>query len=86
MLIAEDENKTRRNSGVSNVYTFWHADFEGAEFYATRRYVHLTKEGREEDFCVSDEKEYEDLPVSELTLLVEQRVCGVKLSDLPCLD
>ena len=25
------------------------------------------------------------LPVSELPLLVEQRVCGVEISDLPCL-
>ena len=25
------------------------------------------------------------LPVSELLLLVEQRVCGVEISDLPCL-
>ena len=47
MLILEDEKKIRRNSVVSNVYTFSHADFEGGEFYAARRYAHLTKEGRE---------------------------------------
>ena len=28
---------------------FLHADFEGVEFYAVRRYVHLAKEVREED-------------------------------------
>ena len=43
------------NSGVSNVYMFSHADFGGVEFYAARRYVHLTKEGREGDFFVSEE-------------------------------
>ena len=32
MLIAESENTHRRNSGVSNVYTFLHATFEGVEF------------------------------------------------------
>ena len=47
MLLAEDENKIRRNSGVSNVYTFSHANLEGVEFYAARRYVNLTKDGRE---------------------------------------
>ena len=36
-----------RNRGVSNVYKFLHADFEGVEFYAERRDVNLTKEGRE---------------------------------------
>ena len=43
VLIAEDENKIGRNSGVSNVYTFSHAEFESVEFYAVRQYVHLTK-------------------------------------------
>ena len=66
MFIVEDENKIKRNSGVSNVYIFSHADFEGVEFYATRWYVNLTKEGREEDLFSSDEdEEYDDvLPVS----------------------
>ena len=36
VFIVEDENKMKRNSGVSNVYIFSHADFEGVEFYATR--------------------------------------------------
>ena len=45
MLIEKDENKIRINSGVSNVYTFLHADFEGVEFYAARRYVHFIKLG-----------------------------------------
>ena len=71
----------RRNSGVSNVYTFLHADFGDVKFYAARRYVHLPKGRREEDFFVSDEEEEEDevLPVSELPLLVEKRVCGVEI-------
>ena len=78
----------RRISGVSSVYTFSHADFEGVEFYAARWYVHLTKERREEDFFVREEEEEDDeaLTVSELLLFVEQRVCGVETSDLPCLD
>ena len=71
MLISEEERKIHRNSGVSNVYTFYHADFEGVVFFVTRRYVHLTNEGREEEFFVSDEdKDDEVLPFSELTLLV----------------
>ena len=47
----------------------------------------MKKEGREEDFFVSDEYEedYEVLPVSELPLLVEQRVFSAEISDLPCL-
>ena len=76
MLIAEDENKTRRNSGVSNVYTFLHADFKGVEFYAVRQYVHLKKEGIEEDFFFSDEEEgdYEVLPVSKFTFVEKNDV------------
>ena len=72
VLIVEGKNKIRRNSGVSNVYMFLHADFEGFEFYAARKYVHLTKEGREVDFFVCDEDEEDDelLPVSESTVLV----------------
>ena len=63
MLIEEDEDKIRRNSGVSNVYTFSHAYFEGVEFYNARRYVNFTKGGREEDLFISeeDEEEYEVL-------------------------
>ena len=47
----------------------------------------MKKEGREEDFFVSDkyEEDNEVLPVSELPFLVEQRVCDVEISDLPCL-
>ena len=45
VLIAENE-KIRRNSGVSNVYKFLHAYFEGVEFYTTRQYFHSTKEVR----------------------------------------
>ena len=52
MLIAEAENMIRRNSGVSNVYKFLHAYFEGVNFYPARRYVNLTKKGIEEDFFV----------------------------------
>ena len=43
VLIAEDEKKIRRNNGVSNVYTFYHADLEGVGFYAARLCVHFTK-------------------------------------------
>ena len=46
VLIAEEKNKIWRNSGVSNVYIFSHANFKVVEFYDVRRYVHLTKEGR----------------------------------------
>ena len=52
VLTAEDKKKIRRNSGISNMYTFSCADFEGVEFYAARRYVNLTKKRREEDFFV----------------------------------
>ena len=57
VLIAKDEKKIRINRGVSNVYTFSQEDFKGVEFYAARRYVHLTKYGREEDLFFSDEEE-----------------------------
>ena len=70
------------------MYTFLYADFEGVGFYAARWYINLTKNKREKDFFVSDEEEEYDeaLPVSELLLLVEQRVCGVEISGLPYLD
>ena len=55
MLIEKARNTIMRNRGVSNVYTFWHSDFEGVEFYSTRRYVNLKKEVREEDFFFSNE-------------------------------
>ena len=47
----------------------------------------MKKYGRDEELFVSneDEEDNEVLLVSELPLLVEQRVCGVKISDLPCL-
>ena len=66
---------------------FSHAYFKGVSFYAARWYVHLKKNVREEDFFVSyeEEEDYEVLPVSELTLLEEQRVCGVEISYLPYL-
>ena len=38
VLIADAKKKILRNSGVSNVYTFSYADFEGVEFYAARKY------------------------------------------------
>ena len=65
---------------------FSNADFEGVEFYAARRYVHLTKEGREEDFFVNEGEEEEDevLSFSPTPLVVEQRVGGIEFSDLPC--
>ena len=77
----------KRNISVSNMYTFLHADFEGVEFYASRQYVHYPKQERKRDFFPSDEKlEYHEvLTVSDLPLLIEQRVCGVEVSDLPCL-
>ena len=72
VLIAEDENKIRKNSGVSNVYMFLHANFKGAGFYSKRPYVHLINEVREEYIFVSDENEEDNevLPVSELPFLV----------------
>ena len=54
VLIAEAEKKIRKNSVVNNVYTFSHAYFEGVEFYAARRYVHLIKEVREEDLFFNE--------------------------------
>ena len=49
VLIAEAGKMIRKNSCLSNVYTFLHAYFEGVESYATRRYLNLTKDRREED-------------------------------------
>ena len=65
------------------MYRFSHADFKGVEFYTSRQYAHLEKEGRQEDFFVSNKEEEDDevLPFSELTLLVEQRVCGIVILD-----
>ena len=57
VLIEEAKNTIRRNSCVSNVYSFWHADFEGVEFCAVIQYVCLQKKVREEDLFVSDEEE-----------------------------
>ena len=69
------------------MYRFLHDDFEGVEYCATRQYVSLPKEVREEDFFVSDAQEdgNEVLPVSELHFFVEQRVYDVEIWDLPCL-
>ena len=60
VLIAEGKNMIQRNIGVSSVCTFLNTDFEDVDFYAARRYVHLTNAGREEDFFVSDEEEKDD--------------------------
>ena len=69
------------------MYSFLHADFDSVKIYSTRLYVHLTKEGKEEDFFVTSAEKEDDefLPVLELPLLVEQRVCAVEILNLPCL-
>ena len=66
VLIVEAKYIIRINGGVSTVYTFLHADFEGVGCYAVRRYVHLKRYVIEEDFFVSEEEEEDDelLPVS----------------------
>ena len=82
LVLMEAAKKTiLRNSGVSNVCTFLHAYFKNVEFYFTRRCVHLTKEGTESDLFVSEEEEGDDelLKVSELSFLVQQKVCGVEI-------
>ena len=43
--IGEAEKRIYRYSGVSNVYTFLHAYFEGVEFYDAKQYVNLKNEG-----------------------------------------
>ena len=53
VLIAESGKTIRITSGVSNTYTFLHADFEGVDFYAARRYVNFKKEVREDVFFVN---------------------------------
>ena len=55
MLVSEAENTIRINSGVRNVYTFSHADFEGVKFYSARQYTNLTRGVREEEFFVNEE-------------------------------
>ena len=79
-LVAEAKNTIRRNSGVGNVYTCLHAKFEGFQFHAARKYVNLTKEGRQEDFFADKEYKEEDkvLPFSQRPLVVEHRVGGVE--------
>ena len=81
VLILEDKKTICRNIGVSNVNTFSHADFKGVEFYATRQYVHLSKDGRGEDFFVSGEEEEDNevMPVSELPLLLEGKMFDVEI-------
>ena len=53
MLIVGGETIININSGVINVYTVSHADFEGFEFYAARQYVNFKREVREEGFFIS---------------------------------
>ena len=67
--------------------TFLHADFKGVELNVARQYVHFTRKGIQESFFFIYEEEEDDevLPVSELPLLEEQRVCGVEIQDLSCL-
>ena len=46
VLIVESKNIIQiisRNSGLSNVYTFLNAYFEGVEFYDVRKKVHLKR-------------------------------------------
>ena len=52
VLITEAKNLTQRNSSASNVYTFWQADFEGVEFYASGCYVNLRNKKREKYLSV----------------------------------
>ena len=54
VLIAGAKKTIWWNSGVSSVYTFLYVDFEGAEFYAARRYVHFKKEVLEEDLFFNE--------------------------------
>ena len=55
-LIAQAKKTIRINNGVSSVYTFLHAYFEGVDFYAAMQYFILKKDGREEYFFVNDEE------------------------------
>ena len=57
LLIAKADKTIWSNSGGSIMCIFAHADFEGVEFYASRGYVHLTKEKVDEDLFVIDEEE-----------------------------
>ena len=51
-MIEEAYNTTRKNSGVSNMYTFLHAYLNCNNFHITQKYVHLTKEVREGKFSI----------------------------------
>ena len=53
VLIVEAKKTIWRNSGVSIVYTFWHEDFDGVELCAARQYMHLTRNGIEEELFVN---------------------------------
>ena len=46
VFITEAKKKIQRYSGVTSVYMFLHAGVEGVEFYAARRNVHFTREGK----------------------------------------
>ena len=43
VLIEDAKKRIKKNGGVSNVYMFLHADFEGVKFYADRKHEHLKK-------------------------------------------
>ena len=53
VLIVEAKKTIWRNSGVSIVYTFWHEDFDGVELCASKQYMHLTRNGIEEELFVN---------------------------------
>ena len=50
VFIAEAKNMIQINSGVSNVYTFSNAYFEGVGFYAARPYVNFKNEEERRDY------------------------------------
>jgi hypothetical protein len=82
-VIAEGLKTVRRGGGPTNVFIFSHGDFPDVEFYAARRYLHITEEGPE-DGLFDQEEEVAPVPRCRATREeVQARVGGVDSVDIP---
>ena len=52
VFVEQDVSVVRRGSPATDVFIMRHEDFPNKEIYATKRMVHITKEGSEEDFLI----------------------------------
>ena len=51
-LVEVDAKVVRQEANAILVLVFTHSDFPGQQFYATKRYIHVTKEGEEDSLFV----------------------------------